>query len=206
MDNFVSILNNSEISLDIKKSKFIGFSFFIENELEAQKIINNYCNQFSDATHVCYAYVLNSIEKCSDNGEPSGTAGKPMLEVIKKMELKNVLVIVVRYFGGVKLGAGGLNRAYGDTAKQALISSGKAEYTACNNYRLTFKLGVEDKMFNKFYLNQVTVIKKVYSSVAIYDVSIAKQNCNKVLSEIAGTIKRNDFYLFLSCNYLKKEI
>ena len=97
MDNFVSILNNSEISLEIKKSKFIGFSFFIENELEAQKIISNYCKQFADATHVCYAYVLNSIEKCSDNGEPSGTAGKPMLEIIKKMELKNSKIFLKIY-------------------------------------------------------------------------------------------------------------
>lgn len=206
MDNFVSVLNNSEISLDIKKSKFIGFSFFIENELDAQKIINNFLDKYSDATHVCYAYVLNSIEKCSDNGEPSGTAGKPMLEVIKKMELKNVLVIVVRYFGGVKLGAGGLNRAYGDTAKQVLTKSGRAQYESCNNYRLTFNLGVEDKMFNKFYLSRLNVIKKVYTNVAIYDVLVSKQASNNVLAEIGETIKRNDFYLFLSSDYIKKEI
>ncbi len=206
MDNFVSILNNSEISLEIKKSKFIGFSFFIENELEAQKIISNYCKQFADATHVCYSYVLNSIEKCSDNGEPSGTAGKPMLEIIKKMELKNVLVIVVRYFGGVKLGAGGLNRAYGDTAKQTLVSSGKAEYNACNNYKFTFNLGVEDKMFNKFYLNQVNVNSKYYSNLAVYEVSIFKQDCAKVLNDISETVKRNNYYTFLNSNYIKKEI
>lgn len=206
MDNFVSVLNNSEISLDIKKSKFIGFSFFVENELDAQKIINNFLDKYSDATHVCYAYVLNSIEKCSDNGEPSGTAGKPMLEVIKKMELKNVLVIVVRYFGGVKLGAGGLNRAYGDTAKQVLTKSGRAQYESCNNYRLTFNLGVEDKMFNKFYLSRLNVIKKVYTNIAIYDVLVSKQTSNNVLAEIGETIKRNDFYLFLSSDYIKKEI
>ena len=122
------------------------------------------------------------------------------------MELKNVLVIVVRYFGGVKLGAGGLNRAYGDTAKQTLVSSGKAEYNACNNYKFTFNLGVEDKMFNKFYLNQVNVNSKYYSNLAVYEVSIFKQDCAKVLNDISETVKRNNYYTFLNSNYIKKEI
>ena len=206
MNNFISIYKNSKIELEIKKSKFIGLTFFVDTEFEAQQIITKHFNMFSDATHVCYAYVLNNIEKCSDNGEPSGTAGKPMLEVIKKLELKNVLVIVVRYFGGIKLGAGGLNRAYSDCAKNALISSGKAEYCLCDNFRFMFKLGIEDKMFNKFYLNQVTVIKKQYSNFAIYEVSVIKEHSQKLLEEISATIKRNDFYLKICENYLKKEI
>lgn len=206
MNNFISILKNSKIELEIKKSKFIGLTFFVDTEFEAQKIITEHFEKFSEATHVCYAYVLNNIEKCSDNGEPSGTAGKPMLEVIKKLELKNVLVIVVRYFGGVKLGAGGLNRAYSDCAKTALIESKKAEYNLCDNYTFTFKLGVEDKMFNKFYLNQVSVIKTVYSSNVIYEVSVLKENSQKLLEDISSTIKRNNFYLKNCENYLKKEI
>lgn len=206
MNNFVSVLNNGEISLDIKKSKFIGFSFFVENELEAQKIIASKQSEFFDATHVCYAYVLNNVEKCSDAGEPSGTAGKPMLEVIKKMELKHVLVVVVRYFGGIKLGAGGLNRAYCDTAKQVLNHSKRGQYEACNKYRLTLNLGAEDKMFNKFYSQKVNITKKSYAEYATYEVLIPKQNYQVVLSEISNTLKRDNFYLFLNSDYIKKEI
>ena len=98
----------------INKSKFLSFAYPVFSEEECKKYINSLRQKYNDATHVCSAYSLSNpkLEKADDDGEPSGTAGKPMLELIKKKGLDNVLLIVVRYFGGIKLGAGGLVRAY----------------------------------------------------------------------------------------------
>ena len=99
----------------INKSRFIAYKFDLETVEEIKDILNNLKKQHKKSTHICYAYVFNKdvvSEKCCDDGEPGGTAGYPILNVIKKKNLTNVLVAVVRYFGGIKLGAGGLTRAY----------------------------------------------------------------------------------------------
>ncbi|WP_069649372.1 YigZ family protein [Caloranaerobacter ferrireducens] len=104
----------------INKSKFIGYAKPINSEKEAIEFINEIRAKHRDATHNVYAYVFgenNNIQRYSDDGEPSGTAGIPVLEVIKKEDLRNVVVVVTRYFGGIKLGAGGLVRAYTKGAK-----------------------------------------------------------------------------------------
>ena len=107
----------------INKSKFIGYAKPISNEEEAISFINEIKTKHRDATHNVYAYVYgdnNNIQRYSDDGEPNGTAGVPVLEVIKKEDLRNVVVVVTRYFGGIKLGAGGLVRAYTKGAKIGL--------------------------------------------------------------------------------------
>lgn len=102
----------------INKSKFISFAYPVTSDIECKDILKDLGTKYSDATHICYAYILTSpsLEKCSDNGEPSGTAGRPILEVLKKKNLENILCVVIRYFGGKKLGAGGLIRAYSTSA------------------------------------------------------------------------------------------
>ena len=107
-----SINKTIENTIVIKKSKFITKLFYINDKNDIDKLLNNIKKEYKDATHVCYAYIFNSIEKCSDDKEPSGTAGVPMLDVLKKKNLTNILAIVIRYFGGIKLGTGGLTRAY----------------------------------------------------------------------------------------------
>lgn len=107
----------------INKSKFIGYAKPIDSEQDAIEFINEIRAKHRDATHNVYAYVFgenNNIQRYSDDGEPSGTAGIPVLEVIKKEDLRNVVVVVTRYFGGIKLGAGGLVRAYTKGAKIGL--------------------------------------------------------------------------------------
>lgn len=109
--------------IEIKKSKFISYSFKVETLEEVKHILEEIKSKNKKATHVCYAYVISGTEflaKAFDDGEPSGTAGKPILSVIQKQNLTNVLVVVVRYFGGIKLGAGGLVRAYSKAASLAL--------------------------------------------------------------------------------------
>lgn len=112
--------------ITIKKSRFIGYAKPIETEEEAKEFVEKIKQKHKDATHNVPAYVVgenNKIQRYSDDGEPSGTAGIPILEVIKKEELRNVVIVVTRYFGGTKLGAGGLVRAYTKGAKIALKAS-----------------------------------------------------------------------------------
>lgn len=110
----------------IKKSRFIGYGKPVANEEEAIAFIEEIKKQHWNATHNCSAYVIgerDEIQKASDDGEPSGTAGKPILEVMKNQGLKNTAIVVTRYFGGILLGAGGLIRAYTDGAVAAIEAS-----------------------------------------------------------------------------------
>jgi uncharacterized YigZ family protein len=111
----------------IKKSRFIGHAQPVESEEEAIRYIDSIKKEHWSATHNCSAYLIGERGECqkqSDDGEPSGTAGKPILEVIKQMGLKNVVVVVTRYFGGIMLGTGGLIRAYTDGAVAAISAAG----------------------------------------------------------------------------------
>lgn len=124
MNQFLSLPKNviNNFELEASKSRFLGFAKYIETEEDATNFLNDLKKQYKDARHICYAYKLFNTSKASDDGEPSGTAGKPMLEIIDKLNLLNIIIVVVRYFGGVKLGAGRLLRTYSscaiDTLKQ----------------------------------------------------------------------------------------
>lgn len=120
---YKTIYKYGEAEIIINKSKFIGYAMPIETEEEALEFIEKIKTKHRDATHNVYAYVLgkdSNTQRFSDDGEPSGTAGIPALEVIKKEDLRNVVVVVTRYFGGIKLGGGGLIRAYTKGAKIGL--------------------------------------------------------------------------------------
>lgn len=120
---FKSIEKEAVAEIVEKKSKFIATIFPINSKEEAENRISEIKKKYYDAKHNCYAYVVGNVEKCSDDGEPSGTAGAPLLELLKNKELTNVVVIVTRYFGGILLGTGGLVRAYTETAKKAIEST-----------------------------------------------------------------------------------
>src|SRR5690606_25124634 len=122
--------SSASAELLIQKSRFIGYAARAESEQEALDFINSIKEQHRSANHNCSAYLLgehDSIQKANDDGEPSGTAGVPMLEVLKKKELKDTVIVVTRYFGGIKLGSGGLIRAYGKAASEALKAAGIVE-------------------------------------------------------------------------------
>ena len=120
---YKTIYKYGEEEIIINKSRFIGYARPINSEKEALEFIEEIKTKNRDATHNVYAYVVgenNGIQRFSDDGEPSGTAGIPALEVIKKEDLRNVIVVITRYFGGIKLGTGGLIRAYTKGAKIGL--------------------------------------------------------------------------------------
>ena len=125
------LLDCAEDSFVEKKSEFISYVSRADTEQQAKEFIESIKNKHRDATHNVYAYVLKDtgIARCSDDGEPSGTAGMPVLEVIKREGLSGVCVVVTRYFGGILLGAGGLVRAYAKAAKLGLDQAGTAVFT-----------------------------------------------------------------------------
>ena len=121
--SYITIANEFRTEYSIEKSRFIATIAPVSTEEEAQQFIQRISKEFWDATHNCTAYVIGprqEQQRSSDNGEPSGTAGKPMLEVLKKTGITNVAVVVTRYFGGIKLGAGGLIRAYSHSVAKAV--------------------------------------------------------------------------------------
>jgi uncharacterized YigZ family protein len=120
----------SEHEIIIQKSRFIAHIKRAENEGEAQEFIQTLKKKYWDANHNCSAYLIgenDQIQKANDDGEPSGTAGVPILEVLKKKKLKDTVVVITRYFGGIKLGAGGLIRAYGKATSEGLETAGIVE-------------------------------------------------------------------------------
>lgn len=124
MKEFNTIKENCEVQIVEKKSRFIAKIYQIESKEEAEEILKRIKKQFYDAKHHCFGYRViereTILERCSDDGEPSGTAGSPILTIMKNKELCNILVIVIRYFGGILLGTGGLVRAYSQATIQAI--------------------------------------------------------------------------------------
>lgn len=161
-----SIKDNIENIIEIKKSKFITKLYRVNNIDEINLILNNINNEYKDATHVCFGYIVNGLEKCSDNGEPSGTAGLPILNVLKKKNLTNILAIVIRYFGGIKLGAGGLVRAYSNSATEALKLTNNIELT--EGYLVELEFSYDQVKIVDYILNDKKIINKEYNDNIIY--------------------------------------
>lgn len=129
-ENYITVGDSASAEILIQKSRFIGHAARAETEQQAIEFINSIKLLHRSATHNCSAYLIgehDSIQKANDDGEPSGTAGFPMLEVLKKQGLKDTVIVVTRYYGGIKLGSGGLIRAYGKAASAALAAAGIVE-------------------------------------------------------------------------------
>lgn len=129
-ENYKTVGELKESEIIIQKSRFIGYATRAETEKEATDFIESIKAKHRSANHNCSAYIIGEhdiIQKANDDGEPSGTAGVPILEVLKKQGLKDTVIVVTRYFGGIKLGGGGLIRAYGRSASEAIASSGVVE-------------------------------------------------------------------------------
>jgi uncharacterized YigZ family protein len=132
-----------------KKSKFISYAQPVSSEEEALQFINGIRKKHYDATHNCYAYILGesmNIQRSSDDGEPSGTAGVPILEVLKKERITNSAIVVTRYFGGIMLGAGGLIRAYTEGAVRGVNAAGTVLVKPYSLYRLKMDYGMLSKL------------------------------------------------------------
>lgn len=160
MTGYRTLASVSEIEYTINKSRFIGLAAPVSGEEEAVGIIADVRQRYREATHNCYAYVCNpdgNLLRFSDDGEPSGTAGKPILEVIRSNCMKNTLVVVTRYFGGILLGAGGLVRAYSHTAALAVKASGTVTMTESIRHVLLLDYQYYNKL--KHYIEGSDIIR-----------------------------------------------
>ena len=129
---YKTVLRPSETEFTEKKSRFIGHCFPVSNEEEAQARLAEMRKRYADATHNCWAYNLEGgIMRFSDDGEPGGTAGMPIMDTLIKRDIKNAIIIVTRYFGGILLGSGGLVRAYSRSASDALSAAGCGIMSPC---------------------------------------------------------------------------
>lgn len=153
----------------INKSKFICILKYVETKEEINNILASYKKIYKDATHYCYAYILSNTEKCFDDGEPSGTAGKPILNILSNNDLSNVLCLVIRYFGGIKLGAGGLVRAYSNSANEAVKKAEICYLTKGYNITITFDYEIT-KIIDNLALN---VLNKCFTNKITYNFNIS---------------------------------
>ena len=162
-----TIKENISAEIVEKKSKFIANLFYVQSEDEAEKIIKKLQKKYYDARHNCFAYNILTkeglIAKSSDDGEPSGTAGAPMLNILQKNELINVLVIVTRYFGGILLGTGGLVRAYSDSLNKAIE---KAEFVREEfGYEIQVTINYSEQEKIEYYCkqNKLNIVEMQYT-------------------------------------------
>lgn len=179
--------------LIIKNSRFITILYPL-NDNNINTIINNLKEEYPKATHYCYAYIYGNDKGCSDDGEPSRTAGFPMLNVLEKEELNNILAVTIRYFGGIKLGAGGLVRAYTKSITESLKEITLIELIEGYKIQIEFPYS-EEKQIN-YLLGNSTILNKEYKENTIYTVLIEKELLNKL---------SNYNYSILEELYIKKD-
>lgn len=156
--------NENEYVHLIKKSRFIGRIFTVFCEDEATQYIESMRQKYPDARHVCYAYITSNPvrEKCYDDGEPKGTAGLPILNVLKRQKLSNILVVVVRYFGGIKLGPGGLMKAYMDTCIGLIKEADFSVFKNMHIYKTTHHLSDMQEIEVFFNNNDIKIINQSF--------------------------------------------
>lgn len=172
-----TIAKKSTSELKIKKSQFICRLYPTKTKEESKKIIQKVSEEFKDATHNCTAYITENGEGYDDNGEPSGTAGKPMINALRKNDLHNITAIVTRYFGGIKLGAGGLVRAYSKSVLEAIENSKIIDMEQFDVYTIEFKYEDMKLIESELRNNKLKTINKTYHEKIEYEV-ISSNNIN----------------------------
>ncbi len=179
-----TIMNNKN-EFVINKSKFITYIFHINDKCDIDNILNDIKREYNDASHYVYAYVLNNMSYSTDDKEPSGTAGKPILNILLKNNLNYVLCVVIRYFGGIKLGAGPLTRAYSRCVSEIIKLSDIVELE--DGYLI--ELITDLKGINNLPKINMNIVNKDFGNRVIYTIKINKDNLNILKNSNIGEIK-----------------
>ena len=190
----ITIKNNSINEIIIKNSRFITLLYKINSIDEITKYLDEAKKLYPKATHYCYAYILNEYKRSSDDGEPGGTAGLPILNVLEKENINKVLVIVVRYFGGIKLGAGGLVRAYSKSVKEAITNSEIISLIPGKLIEIIFDYPQQKQL--DYLLKESIIIKQEFNEQITYHVLISNDNLDKL---------NNYNYIVLNDEYIEKD-
>ena len=174
-------VNNNVNTIIIKNSKFISCIYYVRDEVEVKNKLNEIKDIYPNATHYCYAYIIDSVRKESDDGEPSGTAGIPILQVLEKNNLNYVLCIVVRYFGKIKLGAGGLVRAY---TKSVTLCLENNVIPLKKGYRVIIKFPYSSLKNIDYLLRDTKLISKSFDDEIIYELVVDEDVYNNILNYV----------------------
>ena len=188
MNAYKTIAQNSQAELVVKKSKFIGRAIGVPDQAAAKLEIEALRKQHWDASHNCYAYAVEGSQGYSDDGEPHGTAGQPILEVINRKGLSNTLVIVTRYFGGVLLGAGGLIRAYTTAAATAIEEAGICNYALCLKLKLSCDYATWPKLQQWLKLQRINLLDAVYTETVDCFIAVEKGEYESFVSDCANAL------------------
>ncbi|MGL5123479.1 MAG: IMPACT family protein [Fusobacteriaceae bacterium] len=179
-----TIKKETRIEFEEKKSKFIGYIKPINTKKEAEFYIKKIKEKHKDASHNCSVYKVfedgQEYFKVDDDGEPSGTAGKPMGDILTYMEVDNLVIVATRYFGGIKLGVGGLVRNYSKTAKLAVQEAKIERYFRVNEYLLDFSYDKNSDVDNYLKINNIDILEKNYNEKVTYLVKLSKEQYLKI--------------------------
>lgn len=186
-----SIRNNDKFEMVIKNSKFISLIFRVYSKDDVNNILNSVKDEYQGATHYCYGYVIDSDIRANDDNEPSGTAGYPILNQITSNNLNYTLIVVVRYFGGIKLGAGHLTRAYAKVARNVINSNNIVILE--KGYDISINFNYNDIKDIDYILGNCKIINKFFDNDITYNVYVNNDTLNK-LSKYNVTINR-DMYI-----------
>lgn len=210
MENFKTVLKSETAEVLEKKSRFISYVYHVEDEENIEKLIKEMRRKYHDARHVCFAWRIikdgQVIERASDDGEPSGTAGAPMLSILKKENLCNILILVIRYFGGILLGTGGLVRAYSE-ATQKVIEKSKIVIMT-NGVEIEVKLEYSNLDIFKYYCknNDINIINIQYLNDIIIKVEMETYVKDKMLKEFETKTLKIKEYKIIGEKYIAKNV
>ena len=198
-----SIEKITEHTLVIKKSEFICTLIPLNDEEKINETIDYYKEKYKDATHNCVAYLVGTKERANDDGEPSGTAGLPMLNVLQRQKIDNVIAIVTRYFGGIKLGAGGLTRAYTNSVAYALKEEEIVDKELVKLYRISVDYHFSRKVSYLIQSKNLLLMNTEYDEEVHYDVYLRDTSFLDELNELTAS---NMHYEVVKEDYIPVEV
>lgn len=189
-----SIMDKLSFTTEIQKSKFICYLINLESIDNIDIYLNKIKKDYNGANHYCYAYIYENKKKCSDDGEPSGTAGMPILNVLENNNLSNILCVVIRYFGGIKLGAGGLVRAYTQSVTNTLEHAELVEIKKGQLIEISFPYNLDKKI--NYLLKGFNILEKKYEENIKYKLKLSNNDL-KILTDnnISYEILEKDIYI-----------
>ena len=185
--SYLSVAGEHMAERTIEKSRFLAYVSHAAGEEEARAFLERVRREHPLSTHVCWAYIcdrLGNLQRFSDDGEPQGTAGMPILGVLKAKELKETCVAVVRYFGGIKLGAGGLTRAYASLAAEGVEGAQQVLYTVCLELLLEVDYPEVDPLLRFLNAKGTLVLSKEFGARALFTVAVKEEEAEGFLREV----------------------
>ncbi|MFD1067706.1 YigZ family protein [Oceanobacillus locisalsi] len=210
LSTYYTVNHQGTDEITIQKSRFIAHIKRVESEEEAQEFIQSIKKKHRDATHNCSAYIIGEtdhIQKANDDGEPSGTAGVPMLEVLKKKGLKDTAVVVTRYFGGIKLGAGGLIRAYGSATTQGIQTTGIVRRELMQGISVTVEYSLLGKMENEIRQQSKYILEDIqYHENVVFIIYVKTEETDAFQNWITDMTSAQAEIELLNQKYVETEV